>query len=88
MTPFQKIEQGKYSKMLVWTKEKIKEKKEYDGYQIPPMPVYFMRQFYGNKNRLNKDFLAYQLTKRRKYFTVILIFSYYNCLFWKCFLRS
>ena len=42
----------------------------------------FYEQFDGNKDRLNKLFLVYQLTRsRRKYFTGIFMFSYYYNLF-------
>ena len=41
------------------------------------MPAYFMKQFDVNKNKWNKSFLAYQLSKsKRKYFTVVFMSSY------------
>ena len=39
-------------------KKKNKKNNESDGYQIPPNPVYFTRQFDGNTDKLNKLFLA------------------------------
>lgn len=57
-----RLNRGKYSKCKSEPEEedkgKKKKKNESDGYQIPPNPVYFTRQFDGNKDKLNKLFLA------------------------------
>lgn len=57
--------------------EEVKKEKTHGSYWVLPMPAYFMKQFDVNKNKWNKSFLAYQLSKsKRKYFTVVFMSSY------------